>query len=62
MLPHVKKGKRLKMQDLLKLPHIDGEKTFLATKVAKAYRLTPEEIKAWHNNTWHPPETIVAQN
>lgn len=50
------------MQDLLKLPHIDGEKTFLATKVAKAYRLTPEEIKAWHNNTWHPPETIVAQN
>lgn len=56
-LPHVKKGKRLSMTDLLELPTFDKKKgKSTATKVARGYRLTPDEIKAWHAGTWLPPD------
>lgn len=61
LLPHVKKNKKLKMSDILELPLFDkeGEPVSTSKAVAKAYRLSDEEIKQWHAGTWVPPDEKV---
>lgn len=54
--PHLKKGKKLKLSDIIELPLIDGVKKKKRTTASKVYRLTPEEIKQWHAGTWVPPD------
>lgn len=58
-LPHTKKSARLKMTDLLELPTFDKKRTVATSKPARAYRLTPEEIKAWYSGTWLPPDKQI---
>jgi hypothetical protein len=58
LLPHVKKNKKLTMGDILQLPLFDKGSgiEITSTAVAKAYRLTEEEIKQWKAGTWVPPD------
>lgn len=53
MIPHIKKNAKLKMSDLIELSRDHKNKPFTG-KPVKAYRLTPEEVKQWHEGTWLP--------
>lgn len=55
LVPHTKKGKNLKLTDIMVIPLIDGADTG-GKSVGKAYRLTPEEIEQWHADTWVPSD------
>jgi hypothetical protein len=56
VIPHQKKGSRLKPKDLFTLPS-DGIGK-INQHVSKVYKLSPEEIKQWHSGTWKPKEEM----
>lgn len=60
-LPNVKMGKKLKMTDLMELPTFDKKRRKTSDSIAKAYRLTPDEIKSWHAGTWVPPDKLIKE-
>lgn len=59
--PHTKKSKKLKLTDIMDIPLLDNSATPKSITVAKAYRLSPEEIELWHADKWIPPDERTEQ-
>lgn len=61
-VPNTKKGHKLKLTDIMEIPLIDGKNKATSDQVAKAYKLSQEEIEQWHADAWIPPDEIIDDN